>query len=93
MDWGGFCFLLPSHCCILCHHLPVTIHNKSPSSALKGYTAGGYNRRICDHISLRKSTGGRNSCVCNKNHSNNNGNQQQSPKKERLSSFLGKHRI
>ncbi len=31
--------LLPSHRRILLNHLPVTIHNKSPSSAPQGYTA------------------------------------------------------
>ncbi len=31
--------LLSSHCCILRHHLPVTIHCKSPSTDRKGYAA------------------------------------------------------
>ena len=39
IGWSDVVVLPPSHCCILHHHLPVTIHNKSPSSALKGYTA------------------------------------------------------
>ena len=48
---GGFyspILLLPPYCCILRHHLPVTIHSKSPSSAPLCYTAVTYGNRAME---------------------------------------------